>query len=257
MPLHPLNYHPSVPNVSFTSLNSDLAQPILNFSTNLQNPTLSANPTNTTINPPMTAANTNVQALNNAVPPPAPQPTIRTKLSAMYAMIRRYIDLRLMLRLVVLNILFSPPNDSYQSYLVLLATFIAYLYGIGIFNRGNQNRNAGNEAANVDNNNNPNQNNNDNNNNQQENGEARRRQGRFGFFNDDEGNDDRPDDEIELDADAQREQLAILAAQHRAEQIRSGTLPAAEQVQLSWLVLSERFIVGFFASMLPSWRPTV
>ena len=72
------------------------------------------------------------------------------------------------------------------------------------------------------------------------------------------------EDDEEEDINLQREQLHIIQQQHQAELIRRGQRQAGHsetgqsEVQLdTWMSATEKLVVGLFASLVPSWRPTI
>ena len=195
-------------------------------------------------------------------------------MSLYLAALRRYVDIRLLLKLSVLLLVFSRQGDSTRSLLLMAAAVLAYLWQVGLLRRRGREANnadnadgAVNEAA-VD-------------------GgaaereaiaharrEAReeRRAGAGGGAGGGLGGllagmageaDDEDEDE---DINLQREQLHIIQQQHQAELIRRGQRPARQaedghsgdvQQLDTWLSATEKLVVGLFASLVPSWRPTI
>jgi len=211
-----------------------------------------APPQNSPVNPSSSAA-----APANSTSPPAVVAPLTPP--SRFAAVWRLFDLRLLLKLGMLLLVLGRQGDTLRSTALVVAAIVAYLWQVGAF-RGRENGEAaandeaaavagirearrqaraaaaeaaaaaaGNEAQN-------------------ENGGGLA--GLFGQL--EEANEE---DDFEDDLVAQREQLAQMAAQHRAEMIRRGTaheshpMPAINNLQAA-----EKFVVGLFASLLPSWR---
>ena len=193
--------------------------------------------------------------------------------SSYVAAMRRYIDLRLLLKLGVLLLVFSRQGDSTRSVLLMGAAVLAYLWQVGLLRRRgrelNQADNAGGAA-----------------NDGVEAGAAERdavaharreareerRAGGAGGAGGGGGlggllagmAGEAEDDDEEEDINLQREQLHIIQQQHQAELIRRGqrqvglTEDGHGGVQLdTWVSATEKLVVGLFASLVPSWRPTI
>ena len=171
--------------------------------------------------------------------------------NARWAAVRRYVDVRLLIKLVVLLLVFSRQGDSTRSLLLMAAAVVAYLWQVGAFRRREPEPAAG-EGEN-----------------REVLAEARREAreerragggaGGFGGFFGGMDEDEDEDDDIAL----QREQLHILQQQHQAEMIRRGVRVGGQGgegtvvEQDTWVGVVEKFIVGLFASLVPSWRPTI
>ena len=197
---------------------------------------------------------------------------------------RRYVDVRLLLKLSVLLLVFSRQGDATRSMLLMGAAVLAYLWQVGLLRRrggevGGGRRGDG-DAAHAD----------------AARGaagnaadggvaereamaharrEAReeRRAGAAGGGGGGGGlggllagmAGEADEDELEEDIHLQREQLHMLQQQHQAELIRRGQRQPSEAgeagqgaVELdTWMSATEKLVVGLFASLVPSWRPTI
>lgn len=210
-------------------------------------------------------------------------------LAGYVAAVRRYVDVRLLVKLSVLLLVFSRQGDSTRSLLLMCAAVLAYVWQVGLLRpRGgrddnqqdNQHNQQQHEAVAADN---------------QADGAAAaaadreavahaRREARVerragagagaggagrggggvlgGLLAGMAGEAD--DEDEEEDINLQREQLHIIQQQHQAEMIRRGQRhagqagEAGQPVQLdTWMSATEKLVVGLFASLVPSWRPTI
>jgi hypothetical protein len=183
----------------------------------------------------------------NAVPIiPLQNAEIRTE-NKFLQFFRFWFDLRLLIKIFIFWFVFSQDGDIQRSIILGVLAVLAYFFQLrnrNLANRNNQNNN--NAAANANNNNNNDAANGNRNNNAAGN------------------NNNRVPEGIDAaEAALERAQLAHFAQEHALNQVRAGVAPqlTAEQLlaaqQQGWLVVIEKFIVGFFASLIPGWRPTV
>ena len=230
--------------------------------------------------PPAPPASGPSSSPNSALPAPASSSSSsvpaspRSPVVSYVAGLRRYIDVRLLLKLSVLLLVFSRQGDSTRSMLLMGAAVLAYLWQVGLLRR------RGREAANAD----------------AADGaaheadggaaereaiaharrEAReeRRAGAGGGAAGGGGGGlggllagmagEADDEDEEEDINLQREQLHIIQQQHQAELIRRGQRHSEQGedgqngMELdTWMSATEKLVVGLFASLVPSWRPTI
>ena len=213
---------------------------------------------------------------------PAAAVAIRPSAASAYVTaLRRYVDVRLLLKLSVLLLVFSRQGDSTRSLLLMGAAVLAYLWQVGLLRRRDREAGGGRQGD----------------------GEAAHAGAARGAAGNDadggvaereamaharrEAREERragaaggggglggllagmageaDEDDLEEDIHLQREQLHMLQQQHQAELIRRGQRQPGEAgeagqgaVELdTWMSATEKLVVGLFASLVPSWRPTI
>ena len=146
----------------------------------------------------------------------------------------RYLDLRLLLKFAVLVVLVSQDGDWQRTMVFVVVSIVAYLYQIGAFRRGGPPAPAAAAGAN----------------------------GVVGAG----GNRERFDDEDDEVGDFQGERgfggqqmpprEADMAAQQQQAQAGGAAAVVVAAAPQGLVVNVEKFIVGFFASLVPTWQPT-
>lgn len=231
--------HPLVEDQQRNAMVRDAVHAYLQRNNNPQPTPVIANPQMQ--NPPQPAP-----ALRQAVPPPAAAAPavgaagvgdgngVAAGVVAARPRWRRYVDIRLLLKFLLLYVLFSQDGDWERSVILAIASIAAYLYQIGAFRRGGPPENphleeeeeelaeiaaAEQQHAHAVNNQMPQRNNNDRNPHAQAGGDL----GPVGVVGVDVG---------------------------------VGGAGGADFLPQSLVVNIEKFIVGFFASLVPTWRPT-
>jgi hypothetical protein len=146
----------------------------------------------------------------------------------------RYLDLRLLLKFAVLVVLVSQDGDWQRTMVFVVASIVAYLYQIGAFRREGPQAQAAAAGAN----------------------------GAAGAG----GNRERFDDEDDDLGDFQGQRgfggqqvpprEADMAAQQQQAQAGGAAAVVVAPAPQGLVVNVEKFIVGFFASLVPTWQPT-